>query len=60
MIGIEGAHDDELAMDYLEDIFAWLQQYPHAPLLVRNLQHDCMVAPPERGGQHWEIIRFDW
>lgn len=60
LIGVEADHDDELAQDFLEGLFAWVQSYHHAPLLSKDIRHDCMVAPPERGGKHWEVIRFMW
>lgn len=60
MLGIEADHDDERAITFLEELYAWLNTHPMAPLLAKRIVYDCMMAPPERGGHHWEIITFVW
>lgn len=59
LFGIQAEHDDWLADETLRQLVAWFEEATEIPLVVRRTVRDCLVAPPERGGGHVELVWLD-
>jgi hypothetical protein len=58
LLAVEGEHGSELTLELLEHLGAVLLASPRMPLVPGSIQFDCLVAPPERGGAHFEVLQI--